>query len=140
MGIKRTPSFHNLTQEQKDRYCNGCGPKGGFVPVPEFFFHASCLIHDFYYTCGGTEDDRKVADDLFYAAMKKDVRSLFFLRRPYAYLLAWLYYRAVRRWGKACFNYAPRPYTIEELDLLWNFEKNKFRFLQNLREMKGLDK
>jgi endogenous inhibitor of DNA gyrase (YacG/DUF329 family) len=64
--------YEDLTEDQKERICNGCGPKAGWVPVPEFFCHASCDKHDFSYWIGGTEEDRHKADDGFLRAMLVD--------------------------------------------------------------------
>lgn len=73
------------------------------MPVPEFFFHASCDHHDFNYWLGCTEADREKADNEFYEAMKQDVGWKWW-RLP----LAWTYYMAVRICGGACFHYADR--------------------------------
>ena len=64
--------FADLTESQKAFICNGCGPKGGWVPVPDFLFHASCDHHDFNYWLGCTEQDRRKADHEFLTEMLKD--------------------------------------------------------------------
>ncbi len=78
----------------------GCGSKGGFFNPPEFVFHGDCCTHDMLYDLGGTEADRKRADDAFYAAMKQSAG-----RDPAWRLAAWVYYRAVRQFGKTHFSY-----------------------------------
>jgi endogenous inhibitor of DNA gyrase (YacG/DUF329 family) len=92
--------YRNLTEEQKLVICNGCGPKGGWMPVPEFFCHASCNHHDFNYWIGGTEWDRLKADNQFYKEMRKDAGW-----NPWKLSVALTYYLAVRTCGFTCFHY-----------------------------------
>jgi hypothetical protein len=101
--------YRDLTPEQKTKICNGCGGKGGFINPPEFLFHASCNQHDFYYWRGGTETDRKEADDTFYKFMQLDVVvEDNFIKRNYYSLIAFVYYKAVRLFGRKYFNYGKR--------------------------------
>ncbi len=109
--------YRHLTEAERRAICNGCGGKGGFVPVPDFFFTASCDHHDFKYWQGCTELDREWADHEFHKAMKRDVKERMSLwRRWWGYALAFAYYRAVRRFGKSFFCYAARQRGWEELD------------------------
>ena len=111
--------YKDLTKEQKEKICNGCGSKGGFLNPPEFLFHASCNHHDFLYWRGGSEEDRKRADEDFYRYMQLDavnednpiIRSLYELN-------AWLYYEAVRLFGAKYFYYTDTKRDIEELKKL----------------------
>ena len=100
-------SFSDLAPEEKAILCDGCGAKGRGAWVPDFMFTASCDQHDFYYWRGGTEHDRAVADEAFYAAMKLDVARLAWWRRPVARFLAWRYFRAVRRGAGSAFAHGP---------------------------------
>lgn len=97
--------YSDLSTQDKINICNGCGRKGGWFNPPEFLFHASCNQHDFYYWRGGTEEDRKEADDLFYKFMKQDVAEGNWYIRPFHYLVAFTYYTAVRISGKKAFQY-----------------------------------
>lgn len=91
----------------------GCGEgsKGVWLDVPEFVFHDDCCLHDYLYNLGGTEADRKEADLIFYQAMKRsaikhgDDLGLLPLDRLSYLFAAWVYYRAVRLFGKRFFNY-----------------------------------
>ena len=47
-----TLHYKDLSQLQKEIICNGCGKKGGVIPVPNFIFLASCNKHDFKYWRG----------------------------------------------------------------------------------------
>ncbi len=80
----------------------GCGEssKGGWFQAPEFVFHDDCCLHDHLYNVGGKEKDRKAADVRFYEAMKVSAG-----KNPAWKLAAWIYYRAVRQFGKTFFNY-----------------------------------
>ena len=101
--------YSDLTKVQKQKICNGCGAKGGFINPPEFLFHASCNQHDFYYWRGGSEKDRKKADDAFYKCMKIDIANeKSRLKRLYYTAWAYLYYRAVRLFGREFFHYADK--------------------------------
>jgi len=107
--------YSDLSKEQKESICNGCGGKGGFINPPEFLFHASCNQHDFYYWRGGDEIDRKKADDAFYRFMQIDCTNEDrFIKRHLYEINAWLYYKAVRVFGKKFFNYGKQK-TKEDL-------------------------
>ncbi len=82
-----------------------CGGKGGWFSVPEFVFHSSCCYHDWLYSLGGTEEDRKADDKEFYALMKSAIKDHKSYKRPHLYILAWIYYRAVRLFGAKYYNY-----------------------------------
>jgi len=88
---------------------NGCGPEKWpdwfKVMLFNWFFEASCNKHDEGYTEGGDEARRKVCDDKFLAAMKRDVKRLPFWKRPVARITMWSFYGVVRRYGKSNFNY-----------------------------------
>ena len=111
--------YSDLTQEQKDFICNGCGGKGSRVPVPNFLFKASCNQHDFYYWRGCTEEDRAFSDEEFYRFMKIDVEEQSDGLAQYliAHMWAYIYYKAVGTSGKGYFSYNDRMKTIEDLEL-----------------------
>lgn len=100
--------YKSLTKRQRKFICNGCGGKGGFVNPPEFLFHASCNHHDFLYWRGGTEEDRENADNAFYDFMKKDIAEAKWYKRTYYSVLAFTYFKAVRKFGEEFFFYASR--------------------------------
>jgi len=98
--------FEALTPKEKRQICNGCGGKGGWIKPPhQAFFEASCDHHDYGYWKGCTEAARLNCDKSFYQAMKQDCESLPWYQwiryRPWC----WIYYRAVRCFGKKYFNY-----------------------------------
>lgn len=97
--------YKNLTEEEIAALCNGCGKKGGFIPVPEFKFTASCNHHDFNYWLGCSEAHRIKADFQFLTAMLHDAeykesgKRRNIISRNYYRSLAHIYYYAVRICG-----------------------------------------
>jgi len=61
--------YERLTAAEKERICNGCGPKSKFDFVPDtvWFLDISeaCNIHDYMYAVGIDEADRDDADAAF---------------------------------------------------------------------------
>ena len=112
--MELAPKYLELTSEQKNLLCNGCGGKGSPIPTPTFFFRASCDHHDYNYLLGYREEDRKKADDQFYVQMKEDCKRQKWYNRPFAKTAAWLYYRAVRQFGKKYFRYGSYYLTFDE--------------------------
>lgn len=108
--------FRDLTDQEKAIICNGCGPKGGPIPVPDFLFTACCDQHDFNYWLGCREVQRKKADLQFYREMLKDANRVGNHETAAKYRrIAMVYYRAVRLFGWLCFHYAGHQRT--RLDL-----------------------
>ena len=97
--------YSELTDEQKEIICNGCGAKSGWLNPPEFLFSASCNQHDFYYWRGGTESDRLEADKAFYEAMLSDIQNYIWYKRVLYKSIAYTYYKSVRLFGKKFFYY-----------------------------------
>ncbi len=88
---------------------DGCGVKASkwFLArnVPQFVFRQDCNQHDRAYTLGGTESDRKAADDAFYAAMLASAGLASWWLRDYYRTQATWYYWAVRVGGGNYFKY-----------------------------------
>lgn len=101
--------WHDLSAAQQDSFGNGCGakwmPKWMVKSLFNFFFEASCRRHDFAYSRGGSEQDRKKADDGFYAAMLRDCDRLSGLTRMAAEAKARIFYSLVRAFGWMQFTY-----------------------------------
>ncbi len=106
--------YNDLTDLQKLTICNGCGPKGGVIKVPDFLFKASCNHHDFNYWLGCNRKQRKKADLQFYREMIKDANSS---DRPEHYKRwAQTYYRSVRFFGWMFFHRSKNQRTWEDVD------------------------
>lgn len=107
--------YKDLTQDQKEKICNGCGAKGGFIKPPNFIFKASCNHHDFNYWRGNTKDLKKKADKDFYDAMKLDIKDAPVHRRPFYHCWAFAYYISVSLFGDKFFHFADKPRDLSDL-------------------------
>jgi len=108
--------FRDLTPEQIDLICNGCGGKGHWLDPPDWLFTASCNHHDFNYWLGCTEENRKEADRQFYEAMLADAAAAdSWWKRTWCKVMAFIYYKAVRLFAKDYFYYGPEERTLEDL-------------------------
>lgn len=114
--------YRDLSIEEKKLITNGCGGKGGFVKPPQFFFKASCNQHDFYYWRGGDWLDRFHADWEFYKAMildiRENVKNYKLKTRFYYFIIATIYFLAVRIFGSNFFSYSKKLKTRKNLDFL----------------------
>lgn len=90
----------------------GCGAARGllkYLRPPHYrFFHTQCVLHDELYDLGGTEADRKKADKRLFDDMVR--HSIEYFRESATSLwwfvtLSWLYWVAVRWFGRPSFNY-----------------------------------
>ena len=85
---------------------NWCWWKGSnFKPPYATFFETDCDEHDRLYEEWWDEIDRYIADIYLLEYMKRDVRRLAFYKIPYFYIWCYLYYYAVRIYGKKYFIY-----------------------------------
>lgn len=84
---------------------NGCGGKGGIIPVPELRFNHCCNCHDWDYLRGGTEEDKKIADSKFLKRMIGKSNELPIPRRWFTKLMSYVYYFAVCTFGRKFFNF-----------------------------------
>lgn len=88
-----------IPQEILEKECNGCGNKSLGKIIPEFVFHKCCNIHDYMYVLGGTKDNKRMSDLVFYYNMIRN--STKWWHRT----VAWTYHYFVRHFGKDSFNY-----------------------------------
>ena len=99
--------YKDLTQIEKEVICNGCGPKGLFIPIPQFRFRASCNHHDFQYWLGCNRKQRLKADLQFLKMMLIDANTCDDPKERKKHIVAAIiYYRAVRIGGVLCFHWA----------------------------------
>lgn len=91
----------------------GCGAMDGWLswirPPHHEFFKTACILHDELYLKGGSESDRKRADIRLYQDMVKHSQRYYRGRKvgsqAWFLTLAYIYYLAVRAFGKGQFNY-----------------------------------
>ena len=111
--------FKDLTPDEKQEICNGCGPKGGFK-VPDFVFKESCDHHDYNYFLGYKEKHRKKADSQFYEAIKDQINNYqLYCKKTSGFwiyqvdkldclgmrIAGYIYYKSVRIGGSGSFHY-----------------------------------
>lgn len=94
-----------LTDAQRAEAVNGCGRKGGWIRPPQWLFRSSCNDHDIRYYVGGTERDRREADEIFRADMLRAANAGPTWARPWMHVHGWIYYRAVRLCGRWSYHY-----------------------------------
>lgn len=109
-----TPVLFQLMRDHD--ILNGCGSRWFRAITPQFMFEASCWKHDFYYWVGGSESDRKRADDLFLVYMLKDANRAPFYLRWWHRGWARLYHFAVRVFAKRYFHYSEKYRTMDDLE------------------------
>lgn len=99
-----------LTDTEKAKLVNGCGPGGWkkkYIPDHILWINIveACNIHDYMYAVGANEDDRLEADSVFSNNMLRIVESTpqnWFLRR-WRRRLVTEYYQQVRDFGSIYF-------------------------------------
>lgn len=95
-------NYWKLTEEEKAQICNGCGSKGAWYNflIPSRAFDECCHIHDYDYSIGKTEKEKRLADRRFMQNMKRVVRATKnrFLKKWRA-LKAKAFYKGVKNFG-----------------------------------------
>lgn len=99
------------TGKKRRRSCGACsGLLSWLRPPHDEFFERECALHDLLYEHGGGERERKRADVRLYEDMVRHSISYYKGRgKPHSQAwfltLAYLYYLAVRAFGRSRFNY-----------------------------------
>ena len=101
--------YEDLTEYQKDKICNACGPKWLPISLPDFIFTADCHRHDFSYWRGARFGFKRLArlkaDVQFFLAMLIDVEAAPAEDRYVYFRWAYRYFIAVRVLGWTAFNW-----------------------------------
>lgn len=125
--LLRRPKFDEFPPKLRPYLGNGVGNEllpdwaiGFLTQTANWFFdEASWRHHDFGYTIGGDKWDRKRCDWKFFKAMRKDAWRqnliLWPIAAPAAYLIAVVFYLAVRIGGWRSFAFQAGYTTQEEL-------------------------
>lgn len=108
MLIALHPAYAAATPEQIAAVANGCGPgawKLDLVPdhLGDVDITDCCNQHDYLYSLGGTEEDRKLADVLLYICVAGAVLLNDSHLVPLQMAAAAIFYRAVREAGAEFF-------------------------------------
>lgn len=101
--------LEELTDYAKSKICNGAGPKGYGLVVPDLWFENAANYHDLMYTLGGTEEDRLWADKCFLWRMQESTKGM----RNLGFFIPSLYYRKVRKYGKSAFYHGEKRNIIQ---------------------------
>ena len=93
--------YWKLSKEEKQKYCNGCGGRGGKLNflIPQRYFRECCNIHDYMYAVGSNENDKKRADATFLYNMNQVVREMSGIKKWWYKRLAKMFYKAVFKYG-----------------------------------------
>ena len=105
--------YLDLSPEQKQALCNGCGGKGGWIKPPYAdFFKEQCNWHDFNYFLGFTEKHRAKADNQLRLAMQAKIMELPLWKRIIMRPWCNTYYLAVRISGSKYFYYGDKEQEV----------------------------
>ena len=95
---------------------NGCGAQKGWqswIRPPQGHARIHCDRHDIRYRRGGTWKDRQIADRELLAGLLSDMRQMRWWQQPGFFLKAYLYYAAVRIFGRYDWHHLPEPRSWE---------------------------
>lgn len=118
------PEFWQLTPAEKEKRCNGCGPKGYGLFIPDTIWGLritpACDIHDFMYALGETEADKCEADRVFLNNMIRliDAAGSWSIVRWLRQRRAMTYYQAVHELGGPAFWSGKNPRSHEGMILM----------------------
>lgn len=114
-------SYWEASREEREARCNGCGPKGFGLLVPDTVWGLritpACDIHDWMYCFGKTEADKEEADSVFLNNMIRiiDAGTSFNLLRWLRQQRAHKYYWSVKELGGPAFWSGKNPRGTEGL-------------------------
>ena len=98
--------YTQLTKEQKKEICNGCGSKEGWLTKIIFGgkFVECCNIHDYMYSIGLSQEDKDIADRVFYNNMNRVIATIDNKTLKYYYKVkAHIFYKSVKTFGESAF-------------------------------------
>lgn len=108
--------YEDLTNKQRkyflEQIFNGVGSREYIMP-PQSIFKSCAVRHDFYYWVGKSEEDKNQVDKDFLYEARQKIRTrytrkqtpLFFIKKPFYYTLAHIYYLVLKKLGKKAFEY-----------------------------------
>ena len=114
--------YWKLSEEEKDKYCNGCGGRGGKLNflIPQGKFEECCNIHDYMYSIGTTNEDKRIADATFINNMSQVIKELKGISKIYYKTLSKIFYNSVKDFGEYYFwrdkvkmYFTPREFIIK---------------------------
>ena len=105
MGLKAPDEYWELTTEEKNELCNGCGPKAIEPLIPDSLWGLSivnaCYIHDYMYSGILPRVTKWDADFYFLSNMLDmiDGSTCSWYKRLLRIHSAWGYFKLVRKFG-----------------------------------------
>jgi hypothetical protein len=111
--------YWNLTDEQKKEICNGCGGRNSVLTkfLPQGTFKECCNIHDYMYFIGRTEEDKKLADRVFYLNLNRVVKHKKGFQKFVKKIIAKTYFTAVKKYGDYYFWKGKVPKGLNEREV-----------------------
>lgn len=104
--------YENLTDNQRKFFLsyiyNGVGSDSLPKPPPLIFAKAA-EFHDFAAFRGGTEEDRLASEKEFFHKCHDAVREQPLLKRPFYYVISYIYYYILRKADRFTWEYYPAP-------------------------------
>ena len=106
--VLKPDDYAMASREEIEARTDGCGPSGWRIDmVPDHLGDVDitepCLIHDWLYYIGGSEEDRKRADVMLYVNIAAAVLMAGGPMVPLRMAAAVMYYKAVRSCGSQFF-------------------------------------
>ena len=110
-GVLFAPvSFKNASKEDLLKYCNGCGADKSWFRPPKRIYGTlivyACIIHDWQYSFGITNEDKEEADRIFKHNMLRLITRdshKWYKPTKLQRIRANTYYVAVKRYGGEAF-------------------------------------
>lgn len=111
-GVINAPqSFKDASLEKLREFCNGCGAKGSWFRPPKRIYGTliiyACIVHDWQYSFGLTNDDKCVADRTFKHNMNRlitrDSQDKWYKPTGLQRTRALIYYFFVKEFGGEAF-------------------------------------
>lgn len=108
--------FEDLTKEQLDYFCNGVGSAHFPINPHDLIFKSPSKRHDFLYWLGGTDEDRILADEIFYLESLLEIgKQKWIPCRLFYFSVLELYMMFLRPLGKYAFEYGSKRESWDEL-------------------------
>jgi len=124
-------SYDSLTKDQKEFFLthiwNGVGSDHYTLNPHDLIFKNASIYHDFYYWRGGPKFLRKLADKDFYHRCKDAARKKSAIKRPFYYVICYIYYVGLKLFGKKAWETGKVCQTWDEL-----LERYSSRILEDL--------
>lgn len=118
--------YDDLTNDQREWFLkylwNGVGSNSLPLKPPAFVFSEASKYHDYSSFSGGDEQDRIEASKEFFHKAHSTIRKQPLRKRPFYYLISYIYYRVLKKVDGITWSYYERP------------ASNWFEFIQRVKD------